>query len=181
MSYRKDFIIAEDLYLKAFPEEERRSLESITNLLKEEYFEFVPIFFDDKFKGFANLWFFNDFTYIEHFAIIQEERNKGYGTQFLKNLITNKIPNLKHKISNIVLEVEPSTNLIAKKRISFYENLGFKLLNDYYFQPPYTLNSKGLEMKLMFLNTNTEKQISFLKIKETLYNNVYCIKQNKPH
>ena len=173
MSCRKDFNIAEDLYLSSFPKEERRSLESIYKLLEEDIFEFVPIFFDEDFKGFANLWFFKDFTYIEHLAITPKERNKGYGTKFLNDLTSNKLHSINHKIENIVLEVELPANPIAQRRISFYERLGFKLLDDYYFQPPYEKDSEGVEMKIMLFPADKENNISFKHIQETLYKNVY--------
>ncbi|MEE3413435.1 MAG: GNAT family N-acetyltransferase [Bacteroidales bacterium] len=176
MSCRKDFNIAEDLYLSSFPKEERRSLESIYKLLEEDIFEFVPIFFDEDFKGFANLWFFKDFTYIEHLAITPKERNRGYGTEFLKKLINNDISFLKQRIENIVLEVELPTNSLTQKRITFYERLGFKLLDDYYFQPPYEKDNEGVEMKIMLFAADKENNISFKHIQETLYANVYQIK-----
>ncbi|MBQ4420134.1 MAG: GNAT family N-acetyltransferase [Bacteroidales bacterium] len=173
MSCRKDFNIAEDLYLSSFPKEERRSLESIYKLLEEDIFEFVPIFFKKDIKGFANLWFFKDFTYIEHLAITPKERNRGYGTEFLKKLINNDITFVKQRIENIVLEVELPANPIAQRRISFYERLGFRPLEDYYFQPPYEKDGEGVEMKIMLFSADKENNISFKHIKETLYKNVY--------
>lgn len=173
MSYRKDFYIAKDLYLSSFPKEERRSLESINKLLQEDCFEFVPILIENNFKGFANLWFFKEFTYIEHLAITPKERNKGYGTKFLNDLTNNKLPSINHKIENIALEVELPVNPIAEKRIAFYERLGFKVLDDYYFQPPYEKDGEGLEMKIMLFPADKGNNISFGNIKDTLYKNVY--------
>ncbi len=176
------FDIAKELYLNAFPPQERRSMESISRLLHEDYFEFVPVFFDNDFKGFANLWFFRTFTYIEHFAIRKEERNRGYGTRFLQDLTTKRISagkDFKHKVKqwsrNFVLEVELPQNPVATKRIAFYERLGFKLLEDYYFQPPYEKDEEGLEMKIMLLSSDKENEPSFQEIKDTLYKYVYRV------
>lgn len=180
MEYR--FEIAEELYLNAFPPQERRSLESIRQLLEKDCFEFVPIFFDNDFKGFANLWFFKTFTYIEHFAIRQEERNRGYGTRFLQDLTTgciHRYKDSKHWLNqwskNFVLEVELPQNPAAIKRIAFYERLGFKVLEDYYFQPPYEKGGEGLEMKIMLLSLEKEKSPSFQEIRDTLYKYVYSV------
>lgn len=180
MSIRKDFEKAEWLYIEAFPVDERRSKESIIELLKEDYFEFIPIFIAEEFVGFATLWIFENFAYIEHFAIDPKKRNMGIGFDFIKILQGKVMENSKltftfpsKKITNIALEVEKPDNEIAKRRVQFYERLDFKILDNYYFQPPYTKDSKGLEMKVMLYSPNDE--VEFNQIKSTLYKYVYKV------
>lgn len=182
MSIRKDFDLAEGLYIEAFPLDERRSRESIMELLQKDYFEFIPIFTANNFVGFATLWMFENFAYIEHFAVDSKERNKGIGFDFIRVLQgkEKKNSNLNFtlptkKITNIVLEVEKPDNETAKRRIHFYERLDFKILNNYYFQPPYTETTKGLEMKVMLYSPNNE--VEFEQIKNTLYKYVYKIEE----
>ncbi len=178
MSTRKDFEKAEWLYVEAFPVDERRSTESITELLEKDYFEFIPIFIAEEFVGFATLWIFENFAYIEHFAIDPKKRNMGIGFDFIRILQGKESGNSKltfalppKKITNIALEVEKPDSEIAKRRVQFYERLDFKILNNYYFQPPYTKDSKGLEMKVMMYSPNNE--VEFNQIKDTLYKYVY--------
>ena len=156
MSIKKDFDIAQSLYISAFPKDERRPIKSITELLQEDYFEFIPLYTDNEFVGFATLWMFEKFAYLEHFAIRPEKRNGGIGFAFIKALQENSIKDSKliftlpqKTIKNIVIEVEKPDNEIARKRIGFYERLGFKILDNYYFQPPYSKENSGLEMKVM--------------------------------
>lgn len=180
MSIRKDFDIAERLYIEAFPFDERRSKESIKELLEEEYFEFIPIFMAEEFVGFATLWIFENFAYIEHFAIDTKKRNMGIGFDFIRILQGKEMKNFNltftlptKKITNIALEVEIPNNEIAKRRVHFYERLDFRILDNYYFQPPYSKDSKGLEMKVMLYSPNNE--VEFNQIKSTLYKYVYKV------
>lgn len=49
----------------------------------------------------------------------------------------------------VVLEVEMPTEEMSKRRIGFYERLGFVLDHHVYFQPPYRKGEAFLEMRLM--------------------------------
>ncbi|MBQ0111842.1 MAG: GNAT family N-acetyltransferase [Bacteroidales bacterium] len=164
-----DFKIAEKLYIESFPEDERRSLSSVYSLLDSPIFEFIPIKEDNNFLGFANIWDFPEFVYIEHFAIMPNMRNNGIGSRFLKTL-------QERKNKPIVLEVEKPDNDLAKRRIGFYQRMGFHLLKDYYLQPPYTQESQSVEMKIMVFSPKEENEICFQKIKDTLYKFVYKVK-----
>lgn len=70
--------------------------------------------------GFITYWDFNDFYYVEHFAIDPTLRNGGYGKKTLDYLC-------KELDRPIVLEVEMPVEEMAKRRINFYQRQGFVL------------------------------------------------------
>ena len=142
-SPNKDF--ARCLYNVSFPDNQRREFNLIENLTKKDNFDFFIILnpsVNNNPIGIISLWYLSEYIFIEHFAIVTNNRSKGYGSKVLQELIDNvKIP--------IILEVEPIGDIISKKRIRFYENLNFKLLDYPYFQPSYVSGKESIEMNLM--------------------------------
>lgn len=170
MSKYKNFKIAEQLYLDVFPKQERRTLSELDKILYKDCFEFIPIYDNQEFAGFANVWTFKDFLYLEHFAIVPEKRNKGLASEFLIGFLSqNTLP--------MVLEVEKpsqakndSERKISARRIAFYERIGFKVCKIPYFQPPYSPDLEGLYLYLM---TNKEENLNLDCVIDTLYRQVY--------
>ena len=123
-----DFHKAWKLYEDAFPLEERRSLSAQVSILKKDNYNFDVLNDGKQFIGFILWWDFETYRYIDHFATVKTQRNKGFGklilTQFMSN---NEKP--------ILLEVDLPTSLINKRRIKFYERLGYKL-NQHYYEIP---------------------------------------------
>jgi ribosomal protein S18 acetylase RimI-like enzyme len=152
-------------YLSSFPIEERRDFDALLSLItNEERFELYSIN-DENYLGFITVWKFEDFCYIEHFAIETNKRGKGIGSTAIRRLMQDvKTP--------IVLEVELPTDEIKRRRISFYRGLGFNICDNTYFQPPYRPEAEMLEMRIMqsgFEDINSEYE----KIKEVIYKEVY--------
>ena len=150
------------LYEHSFPIEERRPWASILIKNKTKDFDFFVLQDGGLFVGIISIWQFECFDYIEHFAISEELRGKGLGSEVI-NIVKQKYN------KPFVLEVELPTNLETVKRIRFYERLGFKTLEGLYMQPPYTKDLENVRMNIM---TNGEK-LSFDYIKQTLYCKVY--------
>ena len=75
----------------------------------------------------------------------------------------------------VVLEVEIPADEMSKRRIGFYERLGFKLDNHVYHQPPYREGGEWLEMRLMTYG-NVDLEYSFEQVKNCLHRNVYGVK-----
>jgi len=158
----------ENLLVASFPEEERRELAQYREIVSHVKTFVAHIILDENQpSGLINIWNFDDFIFIEHFAIAPEMRNKGIGQQVLK-IIT------KNQCLPIVLEVELPSDEISQRRIRFYEREGFRLLEHDYKQPPYRKGQNYIPMKLMaYQNRNTE--IDPDKIQTTLYHDVYFI------
>ena len=102
-----------------------------------------------KLLGLLTTWHFEEFIYIEHFAIDPTLRSQGYGSEALKAFI--------HEHGKpIVLEAEPPTDAFSIRRIRFYERIGLTLYDFPYMQPAYTEDSHPVELRLMgTLDTET--------------------------
>lgn len=159
------------LYLEAFPEEERRPLEKWLKLIDEEpMFRILTVMKNGNFVGFMTYWTFPDFTYVEHFAIKPSYRGGGLGGVALKLF-------LELQDQPVVLEVELPTTLIAQKRICFYEKYHFVRLPEPYQQPPYRSGDSWLPMAIMYYSKGRSIP-EIEKIKKLLYEYVYKVKNN---
>ncbi|MFI3262284.1 MAG: GNAT family N-acetyltransferase [Rikenellaceae bacterium] len=138
------FVKCWNLYVNAFPEEERRTKEYHLDTLKKIEFNFEAILDDEKFVGILCWWSFESIRYIEHFATSPELRGAGYGKIILEQFI-------KENNKPVILEVELPDCTLNKRRIAFYERLGFIFNDCDYAHPPYS-NKKDdefLNLKLM--------------------------------
>ena len=173
------------VYQTSFPIDEQRPIESIAHLLTEEPRYTMQAIIDDENEdlwhplnakpytlntkqtlGLLTTWEFDDFIYIEHFAIDPTLRSQGYGSEALKAFI--------HEHGKpLVLEAEPPTDALSIRRIKFYERIGLTLYDFPYMQPAYTEDSNPVELRLMgTLDTNTTP---LTLVSDTLHREVYRI------
>lgn len=134
------------LYIKSFPEEERREWNDIVCMIEKKniFFNMYVIIFDGDYVGFITWWNFMSFRYVEHFAIKEELRDKNIGSRSICKFC-------KMQSSPVVLEVElPTLGEFAYRRIKFYERNGFIAHHEYkYLQPPYAANLPEIPLLLM--------------------------------
>lgn len=154
------------LLTSSFPENERRPMSSLKDIMeKEDRACCNVVLMDEVFVGMLLYWNFIDFVYVEYIAVDPDIRGGGLGARILSLLKeTAGVP--------LVLEVEPPHNDLARRRIGFYERNGFVLLDEPYFQPSYGM-LPGLELKLMSsgkLRRNIPSVIS------VIHENVYGVK-----
>ena len=166
-SHSSDFEYAKSILTKSFPCEEYRDLAEWGDYTenKNDFYNNV-ILCDNKKIGILSLWNFSSFIYIEHFAISPEIRSKGFG-----HLVMNHL--LKEANNEIILEVELPNNDQAKRRIHFYEEIGFHLCPFTYHQPPYRKGDELFPMRIMS-STPILSSDNFCKIKGILYSRVYA-------
>lgn len=163
-----EYPFTEELLTTAFPPEEHRELP-----LQREYtdnnarFQNNIILDNEVPIGCISYWDFDDFYYIEHFAISPDFRNGGYGKKVLEYIN-------EHIAHPIVLEVELPENEMSKRRIGFYERIGYELIKEEYFQPPYRKQDSNLPMFLMIYDKHKQKR-EIEHIKRTLYKYVYNV------
>ncbi len=141
-----DFNAVVELYLSAFPEEERRPVAAFRNIVEQRggVFSLLAAYDGSTFVGFATCWDFPPYRYVEHLAVKSASRGCGYG-----GLIVEEI---KRAGRPVLLEVERPTTEQACRRIRFYEKHGF-VLSDYpYTQPPYRPGGREVPMYLMVAN-----------------------------
>jgi len=136
----------ERLYVESFPSEERREWSSLLQLMDEDERFRVLVAVEDgdgSVAGFITVWTFGPFGYIEHLAVQPQLRGHGIGAQLLAQV--NHPETLP-----LVLEVEPPTGEMERRRIGFYRRAGLELRDDVeYMQPPYAPGKPSIAMCLM--------------------------------
>ncbi len=154
---------------ESFPIDEYRPYEDQKNLLKNDNYCIYALQDNDNqnIKAFITLWRFDDFAFIEHFAVDAKYRGGGIGSSLLQEVI-------KSLKCRVCLEVEPPIDALCKKRIKFYKKNGFHL-NDYsYIQPPVSKGRKELQLLIMTSHSKVLKN-DFENLKRVLYKHVYNI------
>lgn len=116
------------LYERSFPVYEKRTEIHQIAALKDERYYLLCFLEQDQLIGFFGYWEFADYIYIEHYAINTDIRGKGYGTQLLKQLLSETD-------KTVILEIDPVIDEISQKRLRFYQNLGF-VENSYTHEHP---------------------------------------------
>lgn len=120
----------ETLYAKSFPIFEQRTQEQQAIALASSQYH-LNFYYEDKiFIGFIAYWQFELYNYVEHFAIHDMHRGRGYGAQLLNSFIGEQS-------RQIVLEIDPIIDEISAARWRFYERCGFSQNNYSHTHPPY--------------------------------------------
>ena len=157
------------IYNEAFPPEERREWDDIVkrSASADSPMEFFNVMYRGRKAGLITCWRFEDFDYVEHFAVDPKLRGRGVGAAAIEALAAMSagrgVP--------VVLEVElPETGRDAVRRIGFYERCGFKAHKDFkYVQPPY---GPGLpEVELMLMTCGPKVDLD--KVTDVLHSQVY--------
>lgn len=154
---------------ESFPIDEYRPYDEQNALLNDTRYNMyvLPDSNNENLKAFIAVWRFENFAFIEHFAVNPIYRNQGLGS-----LILQEISDLVK--CQICLEVELPQTDFARRRIGFYERNGF-YLNDYpYIQPPISEGRKPIPLLIM---TSGERisEAGFESVKQTVYNEVYKV------
>lgn len=158
------------LYFEAFPVEERRPWENLMRLVAaEQKYQIDIIKADNCFAGFITSWTFDEFVYIEHFAVLGDRRGAGIGAASLSAFLSRQsLP--------VVLEVEPrESGELACRRIGFYQRQSFKLCDDFdYLQPPYSEGLPSVKLKLMIYPATVPATTLYLsRVSHQLHRQVY--------
>ena len=161
------YAFVESLLNSAFPQAERRDTAMQRNVTDNNpLFSCYLIKNDTETVGFITVWDFEQFCYIEHFAIDERFRNSGCGQKAVRTLMC---------IAGrpFVLEVEMPVDEISCRRIGFYQRQGFKVWDKYdYIQPPYRKDGETLPMRLM-ASEGLDPDLFFNTVKRRLYKDVY--------
>ena len=153
------------MYIDSFPSNERREWKELQNLMDHPNFNIHQVFDDQKSIGLITIWNLLSFTFIEHFAIKESFQGKGVGSQVIKQIIEGKP-------TKVILEVEEPTDEPSRRRITFYERLGFSVCESIYFQPPYSMGKDKVKMLLMSYPDKITA-LEFIEIKTLIYMEVY--------
>lgn len=161
----KDFDEFWRILCEAFPENEHRSREDHKALLNNPIYQLNYIRENQQVLGFWSLWNIGAFSFMEHLALDNSCRGKGYGTKVFEILFSSLDRPL-------ILEVERPDTEEAQRRIALYQRLGLHLnLYDYY-QPPLQPGFEPVPMYLMSWPEPLEED-AFNTVRERLYDIVY--------
>lgn len=121
-AHDRHFAAINTLYNTAFPLHEQRTQQGRIKTLENEDYFLYKIIAHHEFVGFIGCWRIQSLFYIEHIAICAEKRGTGLGQQSLAYFCQDK--------EQIVLEIDPIIDDVARRRLTFYEHSGF-ILNDF--------------------------------------------------
>jgi ribosomal protein S18 acetylase RimI-like enzyme len=163
---KQDFLAVYQIMNEAFPACERRTYDKALQLLDNPLYSIFTFKNpENRIESFIASWEFEHFKFIEHFAVASHSRGTGIGSQML-------LTYLQLDQKPVILEVEDLNTVPAKRRITFYERLGFKLTDFGYMQPALQDTSTHLPLKIMSFPIKIKTK-DFLNIKKELYSNVY--------
>jgi len=154
---------AKELFESAFPEEERPPFSSLED--RDERFHFLVASLDDEPLGILTYWVFEEFAYIEHFAIDREFRNRGLGKATMLAFLS-QYPD------QVVLETELPSTEVADHRLEFYTDLGFTRNPQEYWQPSYRGKNK-LVLQMIIMSKYELDDGEFDEMRDILYREVY--------
>ena len=128
INYKEDSIIKGDikeLYLSAFPEEERPPVNMFFNNAKKKDNDLLAFYDNNEFVGFTNLLFYKDICYIFFLGVTPSKRNKGYGSQILQETFAH-YPDKTFVLCFEEVDDKYEDNELRKRRRGFYYRNGFK-------------------------------------------------------
>lgn len=148
-----------NLYENSFPTIEKRTKQEQDIAMQKEAYTFMTCHNDNVFIGIIGFWKIADYLYIEHFAIDKLLRGQNYGSIVLTHFLK--------EYKNIFLEIEPPICNISKRRLNFYQNLGFVENNIAHFQVPFRKNDILLPLTILSFEVILEQ-----KVYDMLYTNM---------
>ncbi len=164
---KEDFETVWNIMEDSFPVDERRNRAGQEALLHNSHYRLYGCRKDGKVAAFLAVWEFEEFSFIEHFAVEKNHRNGGTGAKLLRQLTARvKAP--------VVLEAELPEEELPERRIRFYERNGFVLNHYDYIQPKMSEEGKALPLRIMSMPGKL-KPAEYEKVRNTLYRHVYRV------
>ena len=154
-----------DIMDESFPSCERRSRDQFFAGLQKGHCRLELLKPEADVLGLIVYWQLQDFVFVEHLAISSICRGTGLGKEFFSAfLLRQEKP--------MVLEVEPPRDTTSRRRIAFYERLGFCLNSQPYRQPAYQAGGQEVDLLLM-TRPSPLSDSDFLSLRDELYRTVY--------
>lgn len=130
------------LYQDSFPMEEQRPfLWQKEAMRQEESFHCLRLEDEEGLAGLMFYWEFPFCRYLEHFAIASSRRGQGLGRRALDILHREGSP--------VILEIEPVVDERTRRRLRFYQSVGYARLPWPHAQLPFRRGGKELPMELL--------------------------------
>ena len=135
------------LYMDAFPFEERIPFYIMVSVGNDRGVEFLSIYDDDTWLGFIHTLVGEKLSYIFYFAIDGGLRQSGYGSKIIR-----EYKKMHPKLSLAIEPIEEDSDNIKqrKKRLAFYKKNGFETLDTRVVEMGVEfelMGAKGMEIK----------------------------------
>lgn len=135
------------LYMDAFPFDERIPFYIMVSVGNDRGVEFLSIYDDDTWLGFIHTLVGEKLSYIFYFAIDGSLRQSGYGSEIIR-----EYKKMHPKLSLAIEPIEEDSDNIKqrKKRLAFYEKNGFETLDTRVVEMGVEfelMGAKGMEIK----------------------------------
>jgi ribosomal protein S18 acetylase RimI-like enzyme len=161
---KEDFEQLFDIMVQSFPSAEYRKKEKQYAILDDTDYSITVHKEESIIQAFIAVWNLGNFIFAEHLAVSPKNRNSGIGSAFMREYLSqSKLP--------IVLEVEDIQDEISKRRIGFYERLGFVLSDIRYNQPNFDNSDVVIPLRIMYYDKNGCLDIQ--SIKNTIFKKIY--------
>lgn len=156
-----------DLMEQSFPKKEFRGYAEQKKLLSlPPYHMLIERNEQQEVIGFLAGWEFEHFRFIEHIAVSPTLRGGGVGKRLVRRFLAqSNLP--------VILEVEKPEDEQQRRRIGFYERLGFALEDYEYVQPSLRPGEPAVPLRIMSYPMRIAP-LEFNKMKHTLYKEVYA-------
>lgn len=119
------------LYTRSFPVFEQRTAEQQVAAFRASSYYYLDLYYEgDMFIGFISYWKFEQYSYIEHLAVKDIHRGRGYGAMLLDRFV-------EEQVHQVVLEIDPIVDEVSAARLRFYERCGLKSNGYPHTHPPY--------------------------------------------
>ncbi|MBQ9639228.1 MAG: GNAT family N-acetyltransferase [Bacteroidales bacterium] len=156
---------AKELFESAFPRKERPAFSQLKKRENANFHFLIASLDKEEPIGILTYWEFEEFLYIEHFAITPNMRNQGFGKAVILNFL------MQHQ-EQVILETECPTTEQADHRMEFYTDLGFIRNPQEYWQPSY--NEDGtMALQMIIMSRYELDEEEFEAVRACLYANVY--------
>lgn len=154
----------------SFPSDERRK-ESLQRHLAANDPRFAQCVVYDRGRAVAviSYWLFSEGNYLEHIATDPEARGGGLGAAIIKHLMATVAPAW-------FGEVELPNDEMSRRRIGFYERLGFVGYPDFhYIQPSYGEGKETVPMMIMAMGGAKLSDEKLSRLVDELLREVYSV------
>lgn len=166
---KKDFDELFTLMTRSFPSAEYRKKEKQYAILDESNYNLTVYKEEGVITAFIAAWTLDSFVFAEHLAVLPEARNGGIGSKFMKEYLSKlTLP--------LVLEVEDVEDDIAKRRIGFYQRLGFELSDICYDQPNFDNSDVVIPLRIMYYDKSNKLDLT--TVKSTIFKKIYKQSEN---
>ncbi|KNZ43201.1 hypothetical protein AKG39_03175 [Acetobacterium bakii] len=165
----KDYDRIHDLMKASFQEEEIRTYESGLKQLEYTNYRILTVRNKDAdIIGFIADWELESFIFLEHFAVDTKYRGAGIGSAMLATY-------LNQATNTVILEVEDYDTEIEKRRIGFYQRMGFHLSEFGYLQPILRGDTcKEIPLRIMSFSDKLTEQ-DFNTFKNEVFSKIYKV------